>query len=777
MILIGYGEPPFVLKRMQIKSKNTLLMLLLLPVLASAAGIGKINVKSALGEPLKAEVEVFVSDSNELDLAVARLGSAQDYADAGIADSYISGVIASIIKKNNGRYAIELLGNQAVNEPYLELLVKLDTKTSNLMRQYTVLLDPPMSALHEEFTQEGPVNFSASENSASKKKKHIDGTKDEKPRTREDSGQSDNALSANPSVDTKKLISAPQIQHTVLGRVTASDETYVAQAGDVFGKIAQRYQPVGVPLVKVMAAFYALNKSAFVDGDQHKLKAGSIIRIPDQESLNNAARIKSAHAEAKQNSTKPSEPLQPVKEPLSPAIREFKLESKPPVSDLVKAEPTAPVDKNVSENPTKGDTNYVLKVSPGDTSISANQPAPTPTTDLAKASKNGTVQSEAAAETSSPSEVNAPAVQPVNKSSNQNGLAAAANTSGADTSFASTLESYWTTIFLVLGLLLVMLLAWFGYSKKRSAVKDLHNHFSPVFGEEILPIESSAPAKPSAYSEPVVSRAFQIANVESHSNPQLHDTLMEEDLKREFSDQPSQLNTKPVDPMIEAELYMTYGRHKQAETILTTVDTPYKLELSLGLLKIYADRKDKAAFERIVHSIHDDLASGSIEDAMIWSKVVALGAKIDPENPLYAGASKVTKLSARERAAAAEKAMQENLMPFDPDASLDLPDTAPAFERLPEISLSEDGKFQAKIDSPSIATDSEQSSELHALDAFEQISAPEKTNEIEFTLEDLKMPELSAKPADTPDASSETTNTDVERGDASALFAKLKDDK
>jgi pilus assembly protein FimV len=60
---------------MQIKSKNTLLMLLLLPVLASAAGIGKINVKSALGEPLKAEVEVFVSDSNELDLAVARLGS------------------------------------------------------------------------------------------------------------------------------------------------------------------------------------------------------------------------------------------------------------------------------------------------------------------------------------------------------------------------------------------------------------------------------------------------------------------------------------------------------------------------------------------------------------------------------------------------------------------------------------------------------------------------------------------------------------------------------
>ena len=407
-----------------------------------------------------------------------------------------------------------------------------------------------------------------------------------------------------------------------------------------------------------------------------------------------------------------------------------------------------------------------------------------PTTDLAKASKDGAGQAEAGADSAAPSQVGAPVAQPTDKSSNNNGLATAANKSGADASFVETLQNYWTTIFLALGLMLITLVAWFSYNKKRSAVKDLRSHFSPVFGEEILPIESPVPTVSSAVSEPVASKPYQKTNMRP-SDSLLPDTLMEdEELKREFSEQPSQSNAKPADPLIEAELYMTYGRHKQAETILTSVDTPYKLELSLGLLKIYADRKDKAAFERIVHSIHDDLTSGSIEDAMIWSKVVALGAKIDPENPLYAGASKVTKLSARERAAAAEKAMRENLMPFTPDAdALVPPDTAPAFETLPEIPPSQEGESQTgdsqtKVE-PMLEIEPIKVSDLNAgtLDAFGSITAPEKTNEIEFTLEDMKMPELSTKAADVVDTSTEITNTEVESGDASALFAKLKDEK
>lgn len=749
-------------------------MLLLLPVLASAAGIGKINVKSALGEPLKAEVEVFVSDSNELDLAVARLGSMQDYADAGIADAYVSGVNANIIKKSNGRYAIELQSNQAVNEPYLELLVKLDTKTSNLMRQYTVLLDPPMSALNDEPSQETRVSSGTVDSkTSSKKKKRSDTARDDKEASPADSGANDTAALANPSIDATRQISVAKIHQASTAPVTASDETYVAQAGDVFGKIAQRYQPEGVPLVKVMAAFYSLNKSAFIDGDVQRLKAGSVIRIPDQESLNGAGRLKAAQPVAKQD--QPSQPAvsqEPVREVSRPPIKEYKQESKPAI-DLAKSEPTPQTDKNVSENPTKGDTNYVLKVSPGDTSVSSSRPAPPPTTDLAKASKDGTGQVGEEKGIATPA--GTATVQSTDQSHNNNGLASVANKSAVDTSFTETLQSYWTTIFLLLGLLLISFVAWFSYNKKRGSVKDLRGHFNSIFGEEILPIEPSTTLTHSLSSEPEIAKSFQKAHADKTSDSPLSDTIAEhEEIKRELSEPHASPNAKPADPLIEAELYMTYGRHKQAETILTSVDTPYKLELSLGLLKIYADRKDKAAFERIVHSIHDDLASGSIEDAMIWSKVVALGAKIDPENPLYGGASKVTKLSARERVAAAEKAMHENLMPFDED-SLVLPDTAPPLKTLPEISNSLEGEPPVKLEE-GLEFESVKTEDLNASDAFEKIVTPDKTNEIEFTLNDMKMPELSTKPTDDAE-NAETAKPEVDSEDASALFTKIKDGK
>ena len=318
-------------------------------------------------------------------------------------------------------------------------------------------------------------------------------------------------------------------------------------------------------------------------------------------------------------------------------------------------------------------------------------------------------------------------------------------------------------------------MAWFSYNKKRSSVKDLRGHFNSVFGEEILPIEPSSPVTHSLSSEPEIAKSYQKAHAEKASDSSLSDTIAEhEEIKRELSDPHARPNAKPADPLIEAELYMTYGRHKQAETILTSVDTPYKLELSLGLLKIYADRKDKAAFERIVHSIHDDLTSGSIEDAMIWSKVVALGAKIDPENPLYGGASKVTKLSARERAAAAEKAMHESLMPFD-DESLLLPDSAPPLETLPEISPTPEGEPPAKLEQ-GLEFESVKTEDLNQPDAFEKIVTLDKTNEIEFTLEDMKMSELSSKATD-DSAGAETTNPEAEGEDINALFAKIKDEK
>jgi Tfp pilus assembly protein FimV len=68
-------------------------------------------------------------------------------------------------------------------------------------------------------------------------------------------------------------------------KVEASDQTYVVQQGDVFGKICQKYQPAGVSLKDVMKAFYTINKDAFKNHDQTKLIVGSTLRVPTPQSL------------------------------------------------------------------------------------------------------------------------------------------------------------------------------------------------------------------------------------------------------------------------------------------------------------------------------------------------------------------------------------------------------------------------------------------------------------------------------------------------------------
>ena len=72
----------------------------------------------------------------------------------------------------------------------------------------------------------------------------------------------------------KKKIKAAKVANQSLG------ETYIVQPGDVFGKVAQKYQPRGMSLKQVMRTIYAKNKNAFVNGDQKRLIVGAKLAIP-----------------------------------------------------------------------------------------------------------------------------------------------------------------------------------------------------------------------------------------------------------------------------------------------------------------------------------------------------------------------------------------------------------------------------------------------------------------------------------------------------------------
>ncbi len=91
-----------------------------------------------------------------------------------------------------------------------------------------------------------------------------------------------------------------------------------------------------------------------------------------------------------------------------------------------------------------------------------------------------------------------------------------------------------------------------------------------------------------------------------------------------------------VDPIAEAEVYMAYGRDEQAEEVLKEAISRdgNRPELKLKLLEIYQQRSDVKEFETLAEELYP--AQGA-ENSEVWAKVVEMGQKLNPDNPLFKG--------------------------------------------------------------------------------------------------------------------------------------------
>ena len=101
---------------------------------------------------------------------------------------------------------------------------------------------------------------------------------------------------------------------------------------------------------------------------------------------------------------------------------------------------------------------------------------------------------------------------------------------------------------------------------------------------------------------------------------------------------PGTIDTDEVDPVAEAEVYIAYGRDAQAEEILKEAMSRDKNrhEIPLKLLEIYHARKSATAFETVAKELR---ARRRAMSSPVWLKAAAMGAQIDPANPLYGGAA------------------------------------------------------------------------------------------------------------------------------------------
>ncbi|MCY7389107.1 MAG: pilus assembly protein FimV, partial [Burkholderiales bacterium] len=219
----------------------------------NAAGLGKLSVNSALGQPLSAEIELVSLQPGEFESVTGRVASPESYGEARIEYSPLLRQLRfSTERRANGTPILKILSNAPINEPFLDVLVEMNWPSGRLLREYPILLDPPG---FNEARIAPPVATVAA---------------------------------VKPSSPAQTSVTLPPVTGSPSAKAEAAGDTYgPVKRGDTLSKIAKEMKSDSVSLEQMLVALYRENKSAFIDSNMNRLRTGQILRVPSASEVAN----------------------------------------------------------------------------------------------------------------------------------------------------------------------------------------------------------------------------------------------------------------------------------------------------------------------------------------------------------------------------------------------------------------------------------------------------------------------------------------------------------
>lgn len=127
----------------------TLVCALLSSPAAHALGVGEIELQSALNQPLDAEIPLRGVAGDDTGDVIVTLASEEAFRDLGLARPYALTRLEFDVVARDGTALIQISSREPISEPFLNFLIEVDAPDGNLLREYTVLLDPPVFASNE----------------------------------------------------------------------------------------------------------------------------------------------------------------------------------------------------------------------------------------------------------------------------------------------------------------------------------------------------------------------------------------------------------------------------------------------------------------------------------------------------------------------------------------------------------------------------------------------------------------------------------------------------
>jgi len=596
--------------------------ILLTPAAAFGLGLGEIRLNSSLNEPLSAEIDLVAATPEELSTLSAQLASQEVFSRYGLdRPAYLGSLEFSVGRGQDGRSVLLVRSRDAISEPFVSFLIDVNWPRGRLLREYTVLLDPPAMLAAGDSPAPAPIAAPAtvSQQAATP--------------APEPAPASAPAPAAQPSPAAAPVASDGSTYQVARG------DTLYGIAGSVAGGDRQAIQ-------RTMIAFFRANPEAF-NGNINQLRAGAILRVPSSDEVAGISAAEASSEVGQQNAAwraaggGDAGRLKLVTPPES----EAEAAAAPEPSGRVESQIDS-LEKGISEqkrllelqNQELADLQKKLADARAEETQAAT-PAPQP----APVEPEAPVDETAVAPEDDVAKPAAPPAEAKPKPAKKPKPAPEADTGP---SFLDTLTDNWMMLLGAAALVILGLLGFNFYRRRRDqdvdgALRGLEMPASAPVPTETMRLRALATGdrtaelpRPTMFEDRDDDDEDIIVEERPIARPKTEAPRPSAGHEETISTEAA-LDLDQADPLAEADFHMAYGLYDQAVDLVRMAlsKEPQRHDLKLKLAEIHFVAGDTNQFLTVARELKKQLGSGSD-----WDRIVIMGRQLAPDEPIFAGA-------------------------------------------------------------------------------------------------------------------------------------------